>query len=98
MSAISTTAPLPPERIHNWQHTQLSVSRHYGGCKYQGASYFIAYDEPGDPLVRQDVKQKEIRAAAEAAKAERKAAKQAATQAQAVLHLPSDDTEGGHVD
>ncbi len=64
----------------------------------QGHHYSIAYNEPGQPLVRHDVMVREVRAAEAAAKAQRKAAKQAATQAQSVLHLPSDDTEGGHVD
>lgn len=87
--------PDAPERIHGWLHTQLSVARHYGGCTYQGASYSIAYNEPGQPLVRHDVMVREVKAAA---KATAKAAKQSATHVQAVLHLPGDDTEGGHVD
>ena len=45
-----------PERIYNWLNTQLSIARHYGGCKYNGADYVIAYDEEGQPLVRKDVK------------------------------------------
>lgn len=90
--------PEAPERIHGWLHTQLSLARNYNGCTYQGASYSIAYNEPGQPLVRHDVMVREVKAAAAAAKAERKAAKQAATHAQAVLHLPSDDTKGVHVD
>ena len=44
-----------PERIHNWRGTQLSIARHYGGCKFNGADYVIAYDEEGQPLVRVDV-------------------------------------------
>ena len=42
-----------PEEIHNVSHTQLSVARHYGGCKYQGVSYH--YDPERDALVRMDV-------------------------------------------
>lgn len=60
-----------PERIHNWQHTQLSIASHYGGLSYQGHGYTIAYAEPGQPLVRIDV----LRAAAKAA-GEQAAAKQ----------------------
>ena len=90
--------PEAPERIHGWLHTQLSVSRHYGGCTYQGARYSIAYNEPGQPLVRHDVMAREAKAAKAEAKATAKSAKQAATQAQAVLHLPSDDSEGGQID
>ena len=45
-----------PERIYNWLDSQLSLARHYGGCKYNGADYVIAYDEEGQPLVRKDVK------------------------------------------
>lgn len=51
----------PPERIHNWQHTQLSIARHYGGIKYNGRSYTIAANEPGQPLVRWDVIKREAR-------------------------------------
>ena len=45
-----------PERIYNWLDSQLSIARHYGGCKFNGADYVIAYDEEGQPLVRKDVK------------------------------------------
>ena len=42
-----------PEEIFHVSHTQFSVARHYGGCKYQGVSYH--YDEERDALVRMDV-------------------------------------------
>lgn len=42
-----------PEEIHNISHSQLSVARHFGGCKYMGASYH--YDASRDVLVRMDV-------------------------------------------
>lgn len=71
----------PPERIQNWQHSQLSIARHYGGITYQGHSYQIAYDEPGQPLVRTDVLRRETRER----QAQAKAAKQAAKQAQGDL-------------
>ena len=44
-----------PERIYHWQDSQLSIARHYGGCKLHGAHYRIALNEPGTPLVRADV-------------------------------------------
>ena len=47
-----------PERIYNWLDSQLSLARHYGGCKYNGADYVIAYDEEGQPLVRSDLLKK----------------------------------------
>ena len=25
-----------PERIYHWQDSQLSIARHYGGCRYNG--------------------------------------------------------------
>lgn len=50
-----TTPPAPPERIHHWMNSQLSIARFYGGCTYQNARYVINYDEPGNPLVRADV-------------------------------------------
>ena len=71
----------PPERIQNWQHSQLSIARHYGGITYQGHGYQIAYDEPGQPLVRADVLRSETRER----QAQAKAAKQAAKQAQGDL-------------
>ena len=51
-----TTAP---ERIHNWQDSQLSVARFYGGINFNGHRYSIAFSEPGMPLVRQDVLERE---------------------------------------
>ena len=60
-----------PERIHNWLDSQLSIARFYGGIHFRGASYVIAFNEPGQPLVRKDVLARE----AKARKAEDKAAK-----------------------
>ena len=60
-----------PERIYNWLDSQLSIARHYGGCKFNGADYVIAYNEEGQPLVRSDLlrkqkcRKKEPQAAAE---------------------------------
>ena len=42
-----------PERIYNVSQTQLSVARHYGGCKFNGADYH--YDAASDTLTRMDV-------------------------------------------
>lgn len=67
----------PPERINNWQHSQLSIARHYGGITYQDHSYQIAYDEPGQPLVRADVLRRETSERQTRAKAAKQAAKQA---------------------
>lgn len=51
-----------PERIYGWLNSQLSIARHYGGCSYNGAYYFVAYAEEGQPLVREDVLKREKRA------------------------------------
>ena len=64
-----------PKRIHHWLHTQMSIARFYGGMTYQGHEYLIAYDEPGQPLVRADVIKREAK--------ERKAAARKAAKAQA---------------
>lgn len=47
-----------PERIYHWLDSQLSIARHYGGCKFNGADYVIAYNEEGQPLVRADLLKK----------------------------------------
>jgi hypothetical protein len=44
---MSTTEP---KRIYNWQNTQLSIARHYGGCTFNGVEYTIRYDLEGQPL------------------------------------------------
>jgi hypothetical protein len=77
--------PGPPERIHGWQYTQMSIARFYGGLTYQGAAYTIAVNEPGQPLVRDDVLAREAKAEKAAAKAARTAADQRNTQAQGDL-------------
>jgi hypothetical protein len=51
-----------PERIHHWLNTQLSIARHYGGIRYNGEEYVIAYNEEGQPLVRMDVIKREQKA------------------------------------
>ena len=65
-----------PERIYHWLDSQLSIARFYGGIDYNGVSYSIALDEPGQPLVRADViarEAKEARAAKRKSAAEQKA-------------------------
>jgi hypothetical protein len=42
-----------PERFYNVSQTQLSIARHYGGIKYNGADYH--YDAESDTLTRMDV-------------------------------------------
>ena len=60
-----------PERIHNWLDSQLSIARFYGGIHFRGASYVIAFNEPGQPLVRKDVLAREAKARKAAARAEK---------------------------
>lgn len=60
-----------PERIHNWQDSQLSIARFYGGLHFRGVSYVIAFNEPGQPLVRKDVLAREAKARKAADKAEK---------------------------
>ena len=47
-----------PERIYHWLDSQLSIARHYGGCRFNGVEYVIAYNEEGQPLVRKDLLKK----------------------------------------
>ena len=68
----------PPERIHGWQHTQMSIARFSGSIRYNGHGYTIAYDEPDQPLVRDDVLRRDAKAASEAKAEACKAAKQRA--------------------
>jgi hypothetical protein len=51
-----------PEKIYGWLDTQLSVARHYGGMKFRGASYVIDFNDPDQPLVRQDILEAEKKA------------------------------------
>ena len=56
-----TKAHQSPEKIYGWMDTQLSIARFYGSISYQNQTYHIAQDEPGQPLVRWDVLQREQR-------------------------------------
>ena len=42
--------PYEAKRIYNWQHSQLSIARHYGGIRLNGVEYAIRYDLEGQPL------------------------------------------------
>ena len=64
-----------PERIYHWLDSQLSIARFYGGIHFRGARYVIAFNEPGQPLVRKDVLEREAKARKAAAKARKAAAK-----------------------
>ena len=66
-----TPSAQAPERIHNWLHSQLSIARFCGGINFRGASYVIAFNEPGQPLVRKDVLAREAKARKAAARAEK---------------------------
>ena len=48
-----------PKKIYNWQDSQLSIARHYGGISFNGVHYAIAYAEEGQPLVEMIIKKKE---------------------------------------
>lgn len=74
-------AAKPPERIYGWLDNQMSIARYYGGLTYQGHDYTIAPGEPGQPLVRNDVIQRE----AKERRATDKAAKEQAKKAQGEL-------------
>lgn len=76
------TKQAAPERIYNWLNTQLSIARFYGGCDYNGASYAIAWNEEGQPLVRTDVLAKEKKAARKKAKEAADAEKEAVSKKQ----------------
>ena len=57
-----------PKRIYNWQNTQLSIARHYGGVRYNGVEYTIRYDLEGQPLEEFVVKPSKKRIKKEASK------------------------------
>ncbi len=55
LAALQESAldPFTPFAIQGVSRTQLSVSRHYGGCTYNGAHY--VYNPVTDELIREDV-------------------------------------------
>ena len=48
-----------PKKIYNWQDSQLSLAKYYGGISFNGVHYYIAYAEEGQPLVEMIIKKKE---------------------------------------
>lgn len=94
----TTTLPIPPERIYNWLNSHLSIARFAGGMTYNSHHYTIAYDEPGQPLVRSDIKAAGNKAAADRIRCDFAAGRSERAAAQKALFLPSDDTEGGSHD
>ena len=77
LDALIIRKPEAPERIYGWLDSQLSIARHYGGCTYQGQSYYIAPNEPDAPLVRADILAREAKCKAVTQRAEKQAAKAA---------------------
>lgn len=53
LDAIQSLPRDTPYQIRNVSHGQLSIARHYGGCKFNGAQY--VYDPTDDSLTRDDV-------------------------------------------
>ena len=74
-----------PEKIYGWLNGQLSLARHYGGCKFNGHEYQIDYLDPDAPLVRMDVFKAEFKAKSTAAKTASRDQATKQKQAQAVL-------------
>lgn len=60
-----------PEEIHGISNSQFSVARHFGGCRYAGASYH--YCAADDALIRMDVWQKRMHEDSAAGRAARDA-------------------------
>ena len=57
-----------PERIYHWLNSQLSIARFAGSITINGATYIVAPNEEGQPLVRQDVLVAEAKAKKEGEK------------------------------
>lgn len=51
-----------PEKIFGWQDGYLSIASFYGGCTYKGCKYIIDTKGYGQPLVREDVMKKLLKA------------------------------------
>jgi hypothetical protein len=56
LDAIQSLPRDTPYQIRNVSHGQLSIARHYGGCRFNGAEY--VYDPTDDTLTRNDVLRK----------------------------------------
>jgi DMSO/TMAO reductase YedYZ molybdopterin-dependent catalytic subunit len=72
-----------PERIYHVSSGQLSVARHFGGCRLNGKEYH--YDTETDQLVRHDVWKKELKEDKDKAKRIAKAEKEKWEKLQASL-------------
>ena len=57
-----------PPRIYNWLDSQLSIARFAGSITINGATYIVAPNEEGQPLVRQDLLVAEAKAKKEGEK------------------------------
>ncbi len=77
--------PEPPERIYGWLDTQMSLARYSGGLTYMGHSYYVVPTEPGAPLVRADVLEREAKEEKARCKVASKVATELATKAQGEL-------------
>jgi hypothetical protein len=62
MNRETFTKAKAPEKIYGWLDTQMSIARHYGGLTYLNHSYLIDFNDPDQPLVRQDIFQAEKKA------------------------------------
>jgi hypothetical protein len=62
MTRETFTKAKAPEKIYGWLDTQMSIARHYGGLKYLNHSCVIDFNDPDQPLVRQDIFQAEKKA------------------------------------
>lgn len=82
---LSPAKPSAPDRIWGWRDSQLSITRHFGGCTFQGVSYVIDQVTEGNPLVRMDVITRENKAKVQAAKQARAQAQAEATASQGAL-------------
>jgi hypothetical protein len=62
MTRETFTKAKAPEKIYGWLDTQMSIARHYGGLSYLNHSYVIDFNDPDQPLVRQDILEAEKKA------------------------------------
>ena len=62
MTRETFTKAKAPEKIYGWLDTQMSIARHYGGLTYLNHSYMIDFNDPDQPLVRQDILEAEKKA------------------------------------
>jgi len=58
-----------PFEIHGVSNSYFSVSRYYGGCRFNG--YYYVYDPRTDVLIREDIFKQRAKEAKESAKKKR---------------------------